>query len=755
VSQACPDDGRLAEWISGTYRRDDDTIQRHLTECPDCRLVADLLSRQISERPRNSDILPGDTVGPFRIEEWLGRGGMADVFRARDERLKRAVSFKVLFDSPAVNAALGEGQAMARLEHPSIAKVYEAGSLNGRAYVALEFLGGGNLRTWLSIPRSPAEILQVFIPLASALAHAHTRGVLHRDFKPENVVFSSTGEPKVTDFGLSSSKLQGGTRGYLAPEVLSGESATSAADQYAFGVTLNEAFAGTPPIALRRTVKRLMAPTPSMRWPSMLHVEEALRLRAFSVRRVVAKAALPLTVALLAVTALGQVYARSRCEPITKRYDTLLASLVARIPSDGSTMLLGDISRQLGQWRALEKNQCETRQPSNAALRACADATFQRFESLTENTAPPDLWERLATMPDVSACATSREPGDVLSASEAAAQALTESRCPNEEAVERAAQLAQKHRLPIESTLWAELAECRSRRGNLSEAEFLLGVSQTLREHLTLNSVPQLLARQRVPHVLLRIQQLDESLLEAEALVTLSDELTLPAWFRDRSSMLRAEGLLLKGRFQETAETYQSMLPRIELTYGTQHDWTRFVRHNLGSALTELGHHEAALRVFRQLLADEPGEPSTALTSDLSRAALLAGHGAEALAFGRRSLRELNDRDVRVFSQKVQQFLAWADAELEFGEPKEVLRRVELALQVKPVSQVAFDSVASIELLEAKALRRLGRWREAKLRLDRIERQYRPTQGLVRWPEELQVERAALAALSQPHSGVR
>ncbi len=472
MSQTCPDDGRLTEWISGTPCVDDDAIQSHLAECADCRLLVDVLSRQIPERPSGRDILPGDTVGPFHIKEWLGRGGMADVFRARDERLNRTVAFKVLFDSPAVQAALGEGRAMAQLEHPAIAKVYEAGALNGRAYVALEFLGGGTLRSWLSSRRSTAEVLRVFIALASALAHAHARGVLHRDFKPENVVFSSGAEPKVTDFGLASSKLQGGTRGYVAPEVLSGERATSASDQYAFGVALNEAFAGSAPIGLRTTVNRLMAKTPSQRWPSMLHVEAALRRARFRVRRAAAATALLVVLALVGLVSLAQFYANTRCDNVNNRYDNLLASLMARLPNDGSPTLKLEISRQLGQWRHFEKTQCEQRLHSEAVVRACADATLQRFESLTENASPPDLWERLATMPEVSSCATSREPGDVLSATEAASQALSEMRCPNEDAVERAAQLAQKHKLPIEATLWAELAECRSRSGNRIERQY-------------------------------------------------------------------------------------------------------------------------------------------------------------------------------------------------------------------------------------------------------------------------------------------
>jgi len=228
------------------------------------------------------DMLP-PRIQRFEVVAHLGTGGMGTVYRARDPQLQRDVAIKVLrharagaarapscddtidlrSDKPdSSDELLREARLMARLSHPNVVPVYEAGLVDESVFVVMEHICGDDLATWLEKPRSTNQILDVFAQAAAGLAAAHARGIVHRDFKPGNVLVGSDGRVRVADFGLSLAPGRiemvrvadgRGTPRYMAPELWRGEQATKASDVYAFCRSLEDALGD------RATSRRLRA----------------------------------------------------------------------------------------------------------------------------------------------------------------------------------------------------------------------------------------------------------------------------------------------------------------------------------------------------------------------------------------------------------------------------------------------------------------------------------------------------------------
>ena len=202
----------------------------------------------------------------FVLERQLGAGGMARVFLGRDEVLDRPVAVKVLNPLHA-STDIGErfqreGRTAARLAHPNIVQVYDAGSgrLDGHEspYIVMEYVPGGDLKELIDGrgPLSGAELAGLGVEVCSGLTHAHERGVIHRDIKPHNILVDENGHAKVTDFGIaraldtSQATLTGaylGTALYSSPEQLQGQKVTPKSDVYSFGATLYQAATGEAP----------------------------------------------------------------------------------------------------------------------------------------------------------------------------------------------------------------------------------------------------------------------------------------------------------------------------------------------------------------------------------------------------------------------------------------------------------------------------------------------------------------------------
>jgi serine/threonine-protein kinase len=215
----------------------------------------------------------GQRLSQYVIELKLGEGGMGVVYRARDERLQRDVALKflgtmALGTSASHERALQEARAISALNHPNICTVYEVGEVDGRPFIAMEYVEGRPLN--LEIPSTGFSLDQVErygLQLADALAHAHSRGVIHRDLKAANVILTPSGRLKVLDFGISqrfepgrmgdgttildqsweSQRTFTGTLPYVAPEILKGQEADVRSDIWSLGVLLYEMAAGRRP----------------------------------------------------------------------------------------------------------------------------------------------------------------------------------------------------------------------------------------------------------------------------------------------------------------------------------------------------------------------------------------------------------------------------------------------------------------------------------------------------------------------------
>ncbi len=215
---------------------------------------------------------PGAYLGPYKVTALLGRGGMGEVYEAVDTRLDRTVALKVLppeFSSDAARRERfqREAKAISRLNHPHICTLYDVGHQEGADFLVMEFLQGETIAGRLKHGRlTPDQVLRFGIEIADALAHAHDRGIIHRDLKSANVMITPGGHAKVLDFGLASrlpeqgvsamtqstAPLTGegtiaGTIGYMAPEVLDGGRADERADIWALGVVIYEMITGVLP----------------------------------------------------------------------------------------------------------------------------------------------------------------------------------------------------------------------------------------------------------------------------------------------------------------------------------------------------------------------------------------------------------------------------------------------------------------------------------------------------------------------------
>jgi tetratricopeptide (TPR) repeat protein len=221
--------------------------------------LALLLREQAARRP-----LP-PRLGRYSIREFLGEGATAAVYRGVDGELGRPVAVKVLKAGPSTSRGaprrfFREAQAIARLSHPNVVAVYDFGEEGGRFYLVMELVPGKPLRRLMeSPPADRALLLRLLAKAADGLQHAHEHGIVHRDVKPENVLVSEAGEPKLADFGLahlldSTTALTRtgaalGTPHYMAPEQVEGRSrqVTPRTDVYALGAILYEVLTGLPP----------------------------------------------------------------------------------------------------------------------------------------------------------------------------------------------------------------------------------------------------------------------------------------------------------------------------------------------------------------------------------------------------------------------------------------------------------------------------------------------------------------------------
>ncbi len=222
---------------------------------------------------------PGSMVGPYRVVSLLARGGMGDVYRATDVRLRREVALKVLpqtrIDDPSrVERFMNEARVTASLDHPNVVRVYDVGRVDDRAYLVAELLEGETLRARIARgPIAADEVLRIAIEIVKGLRAAHEASLVHRDLKPENIFLTRSGTTKILDFGIAKltqdesvrdglSTLTGvvlGTAGYLAPEQIRGERVDNRTDLFGLGAVMFEMLTGMRAFGREQLVETLYA----------------------------------------------------------------------------------------------------------------------------------------------------------------------------------------------------------------------------------------------------------------------------------------------------------------------------------------------------------------------------------------------------------------------------------------------------------------------------------------------------------------
>jgi tRNA A-37 threonylcarbamoyl transferase component Bud32/tetratricopeptide (TPR) repeat protein len=387
--------------------------------------------RGVSEAGR-----PRAMFGRYLVLERLGRGAMGEVFAAYDPDLDRKIALKRLRladddDRRRSARLLAEAQAMAKVRHPNVVTVFDVGEADGEIFVAMELIDGATLREWLATSHAVAEIVRVFADAARGLAAAHERGLVHRDFKPDNAMIDRSGRVQVVDFGLAGSTADrsigiAGSPAYMAPELLEGAPATAASDQFAWCVSLFEALFGTRPFegatlpelgsaiatgritlpdAPRRAprwlvaaVRRGLSVRPEDRWPSMEPLIALLERHAAASTgrriRVAGSVLAAVTVAAIVWTRPTPVRCEDGATQIEATWNPARSTSLGQVLAEGRDpigatrwpVIEAELTRRAGQWQAAWRDACRLSDDGRddalgSRRRACLDEQAKTIDA--------------------------------------------------------------------------------------------------------------------------------------------------------------------------------------------------------------------------------------------------------------------------------------------------------------------------------------------------------------------------------------
>ncbi len=421
------------------------------------------------------------------ILDRIGSGAMGTVFAAYDPRLDRKVAVKLVRTGGAESTALvaREARALARLAHPNVVGIHDVGELDDEIYIVMELASGIPLRTWIAGDRHWRDVARVIREAALGLAAAHRAQLIHRDVKPDNLLIGLD-RTRVVDFGLAQDRADGddgqsaGTPSYMAPEVLDGQPASEASDQFSLGVTLYEALYGVrphggatreelrvtartaasarpsraapaeaivrsgPPAWLHAIVARMLAAEPQKRFASLDAVATALgRDRRRRTRVIALVATASIASAALGVIAYRHQTAHDPCDGGPARESAVWsAETAARVKTSLGTApwaakALEGLDATAAQWVTSFRHVCEASRirgdQSDTLLdlrMRCLDRSLARFDALAAALAAPldapsrvEATGAVAELPPPLACETVDDPAELALPSDPARRA--------------------------------------------------------------------------------------------------------------------------------------------------------------------------------------------------------------------------------------------------------------------------------------------------------------------------------------------
>lgn len=680
----------------------------------------------------------------YRVERELGRGGMGTVYLAEDLELRRRVALKVAAGRRTEVELVRlqqEAKLMAQVSHPGIVTVFEAKAVGDGLYLALEFVPGGTLRDWFDLEqRGWREVVGMFIRIAEALHAAHTSGVVHRDFKPHNVLLGLDRTPRIADFGLARSletpssltapiledlelTVPGtvmGTPAYMSPEQADGLEATPASDQFSFFVALYEGICGARPFSgatlpavmkaiesgppksppgmprkLAALVRRGLAWDPKDRHRDMATIEAALRDIFTAKRRRIRNAALSAgAVAAAGIGFISAPRAATPCAPddVSASVDRIWSDSVERVvrarsgpPVAGQLDAYRDalVAERVGACEAHQRGQSLSDEDF-ALTSACLDRAEARLGGFLD-----DLQTASALAPGQGVSEVLRSPVECQDhqALRSAENAYARTSSHDDAAQERAA--LQGIRLIMRARLGQhrgeDVSEALDQIEALAKANGLTDIEGfALLMHAS--AEPDLEAQEAL---LDRVAKVAEKTRNGDLHAYLA---------RSRSQLALFRGdLELAGVHLQQAE----LLARINVHHDTTSD--RIERELLRLRLQIAGGEQtSAIEALRSLLEEVPPRSPFALQAQslLATALLDSGQFSEADAAFARALAHPSRDSQRTLALRINR--AWG--RLEVGEAQEAMQLFDAAMAEADEGDAdAADSRASVGLGRARA----------------------------------------------------
>ncbi len=427
---SCPTDEALAAWRAGALpaaERDD--VDGHAAECTACRAVAVALAGVVPGGERAGIGAEGALIGRYRITGSLGQGAMGVVLRGHDPVLDREVAIKMSRSLDATDEQrermLREAQTLARLDHPNVVRVFDAGALGDELFVAMELVDGTTLTRWLATPRSEGDRIAVVAGAGAGIAAVHAAGLVHRDIKPDNILVRDDGGAVLVDFGLARAARTAsgpagsgiaGTPRYLAPELRSGAAATPASDQYAWWTVVEDALADVPRV--RDAIARGRADDPGRRYASMEDAIAALVPRRGKLRWLGGPALIGVTAVAIAA------WPRASVDPCATSpaaaWPSQRARIVPHLAAAGADpRVLAALDARAERTTGLHRQACRAAATDPHALREqlCIDQSWQQstrvfagLEDAEPRTVRDAIDEWITTLP-LERCTAGTIPG--------------------------------------------------------------------------------------------------------------------------------------------------------------------------------------------------------------------------------------------------------------------------------------------------------------------------------------------------------